>query len=64
MDVSIHQSQEYLLFFLDPNYVLVATNPAIVPRSFVRTRKNMSHLFIYLKVFRLILGAKICNGMI
>ena len=38
------------LFFLDPKYVLIANNPAIVPRSFVRPPKNVAHISFFLKV--------------
>ncbi len=48
------QSQEYFLFFLDPNYVLIANNPTIVPRSFVRPPKNVGHISFFLKVVCLI----------
>ncbi len=33
------------MFFFDPNYVMIANNPAIVPRSFVRPPKNVVDQF-------------------
>ena len=38
------------MFFFDPNYVMIANNPAIVPRSFVRPPKNVGYISFFLKV--------------
>ena len=50
--LSLDNSIEYTLGFIDPTFAVISGNPETVPRTFVSIPSNAGNVFIYLKVCR------------